>query len=45
MLPPTLVTLRELAQLSTVDELVEVAAARDPATPVMPRVVDGRLVL
>ena len=45
MLPPTLVTLRELAKLSTVDELVEVAAARDAATPVMPRVVDGRLVL
>ncbi len=43
MLPPTRVTLAELAAYRTVDEAVNAAADRD-LTPVRPRVVDGRLV-
>ncbi len=38
MLPPTLVTLRQLAEYSTVDDAMAAAAERDAATAVMPRI-------
>ncbi len=38
MLPPTAVTLRELAAYAGPDELAAAAAGRDPARPVTPRV-------
>ncbi|NUT06768.1 MAG: NUDIX hydrolase [Hamadaea sp.] len=37
MLPPTVVTLRELAGLSTVDAVREAAAAKDLSSPILPR--------
>lgn len=45
MLPPTLVTLRELAAYSDVDSLLAAAADRQPGTPVMPRLDGDRLVI
>jgi 8-oxo-dGTP pyrophosphatase MutT (NUDIX family) len=39
MLPPTLVTLRELARHDSVEAALAAAAARDCATPVRPRLV------
>jgi 8-oxo-dGTP pyrophosphatase MutT (NUDIX family) len=45
MLPPTRVTLAQLAECSTVDGVMETAAHRDAVRPVRPRFVDGRLVL
>jgi 8-oxo-dGTP pyrophosphatase MutT (NUDIX family) len=44
MLPPTRVTLAELARYDSIDAAIEAAAHRDVTTPVRPRVVDGRLV-
>ena len=44
MLPPTRVTLAQLADSGSIDAAVAAAADRDVATPVKPRVVDGRLV-
>jgi len=38
MLPPTVLTLRQLSTYSTVDEAMAAAAARDASTAVMPRV-------
>ncbi|MFY1704611.1 NUDIX hydrolase [Micromonospora sp. WMMA1923] len=40
MLPPTRVTLAEVAASADLPHLVRAAAGRDPATPVMPRLVD-----
>jgi 8-oxo-dGTP pyrophosphatase MutT (NUDIX family) len=37
MLPPTRVTLRELAAHSSIESLMEASASRDAATPVIPR--------
>jgi len=37
MLPPTRVTLRELAAHSTISSLIDAASSRDAATPVIPR--------
>jgi 8-oxo-dGTP pyrophosphatase MutT (NUDIX family) len=37
MLPPTVVTLRELAELATVDGVRRAAAAKDLSTPILPR--------
>jgi len=44
MLPPTRTTLGQLAVAGSIDGAVAAAADRDVATPVTPRVVDGRLV-
>ncbi len=44
MLPPTRMTLAQLAESSTVDEAITAAAHRDAVHPVRPRFVDGRLV-
>jgi 8-oxo-dGTP pyrophosphatase MutT (NUDIX family) len=44
MLPPTRVTLAELAGYDSIDTALAAAAHRDAVTPVLPRVVDGRLV-
>lgn len=38
MLPPTSVTLGELAEFATVAQVLAAAAARDAATPILPRV-------
>ncbi|MER7164867.1 NUDIX hydrolase [Micromonospora sp. NPDC000207] len=40
MLPPTRVTLAEVAAASDLTDVVRLAADRDPVTPVMPRLVD-----
>ena len=39
MLPPTRATLKQVDAYGTIDELMAAAAARDAATPVMPRLV------
>ena len=44
MLPPTRAILGDLARYATIDEAFSAAGRRDAATPVMTRVVDGRLV-
>jgi 8-oxo-dGTP pyrophosphatase MutT (NUDIX family) len=44
MLPPTRTTLAQLAESSTVDDVINAAAHRDAVHPVRPRFVDGRLV-
>jgi 8-oxo-dGTP pyrophosphatase MutT (NUDIX family) len=44
MLPPTRTTLAQLAEAGSIEAAVAAAADRDVATPVTPRVVDGRLV-
>jgi 8-oxo-dGTP pyrophosphatase MutT (NUDIX family) len=44
MLPPTRVTLAELAGHPSIDAALAAAKDRDVTTPVLPRVVDGRLV-
>lgn len=41
MLPPTAVTLRELAGYESVGAALAAAAGRDAATPVLPRVERG----
>jgi hypothetical protein len=38
MLPPTIVTLRELSAYSGVDDAMAAAGERDPAAAVMPRI-------
>jgi 8-oxo-dGTP pyrophosphatase MutT (NUDIX family) len=44
MLPPTRVTLDELASYGDIDTALAAAAHRDAVNPVRPRLVDGRLV-
>jgi 8-oxo-dGTP pyrophosphatase MutT (NUDIX family) len=44
MLPPTRTTLGQLAAAGSIDGAVTAAADRDVATPVTPRVIDGRLI-
>jgi 8-oxo-dGTP pyrophosphatase MutT (NUDIX family) len=44
MLPPTRMTLTELARYDSIEAAFAAAARRDVTTPVLPRVVDGRLV-
>ncbi len=44
MLPPTRAILGDLARYPTIDAAFDAAGRRDAATPVMTRVVDGRLV-
>jgi 8-oxo-dGTP pyrophosphatase MutT (NUDIX family) len=44
MLPPTRVTLEQLARFDSVDAALAGALHRDAVTPVRPRLVDGRLV-
>ncbi len=44
MLPPTRVSIAQLAAAGSIEAAVAAAAERDVATPVKPRVVDGRLV-
>ncbi|HEY9484797.1 MAG TPA: NUDIX hydrolase [Micromonosporaceae bacterium] len=41
MLPPTRATLKQVDAYGTIDELMAAAAARDAATPVMPRLVEA----
>jgi 8-oxo-dGTP pyrophosphatase MutT (NUDIX family) len=45
MLPPTRLTLGDLATFSTVDQAVAAAADRDAAKPIEPRLVDGKLAI
>ncbi|HET6212088.1 MAG TPA: NUDIX hydrolase [Micromonosporaceae bacterium] len=45
MLPPTIVMLRDLAGYSDVDSVLAAAAGRDAASPVMPALENGRLVV
>jgi 8-oxo-dGTP pyrophosphatase MutT (NUDIX family) len=40
MLPPTRVTLGELARFDSIEALIDATARRDAATPVIPRLVD-----
>jgi 8-oxo-dGTP pyrophosphatase MutT (NUDIX family) len=44
MLPPTRHTLAQLAAAGSIEAAIAAAADRDAATPVQPRLVDGRLV-
>lgn len=44
MLPPTRVTLAELAGYPSIDAALEAGRHRDVTVPVLPRVVEGRLV-
>jgi 8-oxo-dGTP pyrophosphatase MutT (NUDIX family) len=44
MLPPTRVTLGQLAGCGSIDEAMAVAAGRDAATPVQPRLEGNRLI-
>ncbi|MFI5840459.1 NUDIX hydrolase [Catenuloplanes sp. NPDC051500] len=45
LLPPTAVTLRQLAAAGTLTGALTAATTRDPATPVIPRAVDGHLTI
>jgi 8-oxo-dGTP pyrophosphatase MutT (NUDIX family) len=45
LLPPTAVTLRQLAAAGNLAGALAAATTREPATPVTPRVVDGHLAI
>jgi 8-oxo-dGTP pyrophosphatase MutT (NUDIX family) len=44
MLPPTRMMLADLARYDSIEAAFDAAAHRDVSTPVLPRVVDGRMV-
>jgi 8-oxo-dGTP pyrophosphatase MutT (NUDIX family) len=44
MLPPTRVTLAELAACGSIEATLTAATGRDATTPIQPRLVDGRLI-
>ncbi|MDP9798113.1 mutator protein MutT [Catenuloplanes nepalensis] len=45
MLPPTLVTLRQLAAAGDLEGALAAAATREASTPIIPRAVDGSLAI
>ncbi|MDR7280419.1 NUDIX hydrolase [Catenuloplanes atrovinosus] len=45
MLPPTVVTLRQLAEAGDLASALATAASRPAADPIMPRAIDGKLVI